>query len=260
VVKTFVSDGEITNMHKVKNIVLATVLIMTPLVSLAAVPLNSFTQAEIDTWTKDRTIPSGGYSSVSFGGRTEVLELNIDTTKQAASVFYRTEGIQKTSHNQDVVSADLYIDSTWIDTPVRAGMWGVAATADNTITSYPIIEFTTQREDGTTGWRIWDVNQWKNIDTNFTFDTWQNVSLVRKGGTIEYYIGSERVGKTPAYEADHFSSVIFNSYNYGVGGTDYSVHWHAGDEIITNKSDCKTSNDLLEYKNQGQCVQSMETN
>ncbi|MEZ4200022.1 MAG: hypothetical protein R3B69_00230 [Candidatus Paceibacterota bacterium] len=72
-----------------------------------------FTQTEIDdNWYVDRAVPSGGYSSVSYASRSDVLEMNIDNTNAHPSGgFYQTEGLNRDlPDGTTAIKADLYVD------------------------------------------------------------------------------------------------------------------------------------------------------
>ncbi|MFS8118981.1 MAG: hypothetical protein ACMG55_10885, partial [Microcoleus sp.] len=70
-----------------------------------------FTQTVLDNnWSFDRTTPSGNYSSADFGGRSDVLAVNVDNTKASPTAgFNRTEGLQHQIPASDTIKADLYV-------------------------------------------------------------------------------------------------------------------------------------------------------
>jgi len=116
------------------------IAIAAPIISYAAPGslLPSFSQSEITTnWTPDRTAPSGGYGSVNYAGRNDVLEMNINTqARSQVDPFYYTEGLQRHLDNVSSVRADLFVESSWItnNTKVRAGLWGVGENRASEIT------------------------------------------------------------------------------------------------------------------------------
>lgn len=239
---------------------LVTFITLVPFAS-AVVVLNPFTPAEVATYVADRTFPSGGVGSVSYAGRNDVLEINIDKdNRSAGSGFYYTEGVKKADAFGTELSADLYVDSDWEEKDVRAGLWGVAVDASSVITSYPIIEFSTARSDASTGWRVWDQNQWVNLETDFAFDEWSGLTITIEGDAIYFTINGEEVGSTPLNGTVTFDEIIFNSYNYGASADSYSVNWHVGIADPVEKSECKDGSwETSGFKNQGQCVKFVET-
>jgi hypothetical protein len=188
-----------------------------------------FTAAELANWTPDRTTPSGGYSSVSFGGRSDVAELRIDKDLQSTmGAFYHTEGIQRQISASDSIKADLYVDSDWITNSktVRAGLWGVGKNSVGAIVSYPILEFTT---DGFTGWRAWDSpsGTWVSLAAAYAADNWYTLEVVHNDATNEF---DYKLDGTTVYSQDDENStslgaVILNSKNYGAATQSYNVHW-----------------------------------
>jgi hypothetical protein len=194
-----------------------------------------FTQSELDNnWEVDRAVPSGGYSSVSFDGRSDVLEMNIDSTNaDSRGGFYLTEGLKRAlPDGTTAIKADLYVDSDWSTKDVRAGLWGVGIDETDTISAYPIIEFTTAGESGYTGWRIFDdLNSgWMQIPSaTITYDSWMTLELQFNPATTQFdvYIDGVLVGNNVAAGSVEFSDIILNSYNYNTGDAndDYAARW-----------------------------------
>lgn len=205
------------------------VMALSPVIASASVVLDPFTPSEVGTWTADRTFPSGGVNSVSFAGRDDVLEMRIDKDlRSTLGGFYYTEGVKKESNFGSELSVDLYVDGDWETKDVRAGLWGVAVNGSSSITSYPIVEFSTARSDGSTGWRVWDVNQWVNLDTDYSFDSWNDLTLTIEDDKIIFRINGEEVGTTVSNNSVEFDAVILNAFNYGSEAESYKVHWHIG--------------------------------
>jgi len=198
---------------------------------------TAFNQPSLTTWAADRTPPSNGYESVDeFENRSDVLRVGVDDTvteKQKSSVFARTEGIKSESDFGQEVSVDLYIDSDWETTPVRAGVWPVGNNADGEVSAYPIVEFTTAAESkeiensptkytvgGNETFRIYDFVEAKWIeleDVDITYGEWVSISvrLNQSANQWEYYIDGEQVATFADNESTHINSTIFNGYNYG---------------------------------------------
>ncbi len=191
-----------------------------------------FTSSEISTnWSPDRTTPSGGYSSTSFGGRSNVLEMNVDNTHASPSTgFYRTEGLQRQIPNSDTIKADLYVDSSWLTKDVRAGLWGVGKDSGGSVSAYPIIEFTTAGDGGFTGWRVWDgvIGGWTNLPASYNTNAWNTLEISFNESTDQFDLNINGTNATSntADVTTHIGAVILNSYNYAeTSDKDYSVHW-----------------------------------
>lgn len=237
----------------------------------AAVPLSytdvPFTQTELDTnWTPDRTTPSGGYESVSYGGRDDVLELSVDGDNASpTSGFYRTEGIQRQVGDVAAIRADLFVDEAWLDTDVRAGLWGVAHDSSEAVSAYPIAEFTTAGEGDFTGWRVWDGvdGGWTNLP-NVAYNTgeWNTLEIAYNAVTnqFEFSINGTAVAANFGDTSTDFGGVILNSFNYAVPGEDYDVRWSNFALGVVpgspkTKDQCKNDGwKAFSFKNQGQCV------
>lgn len=211
-----------------------------------------FTPAELAAnWHPDRTTPSGGYSSVHFEHRANVLEMNVDNTKASTSgVFYQTEGLQRALPNVNTVQADLYVDPAWLPgedsgpgKQVRAGLWGVAynsagSGSTGNITAYPILEFTTVGAGGFTGWRVWDGvhGGWTNLpQVRYHVGEWNRIRLTFNVKTVKFdvYVNDRYVTSTAATDGTaagttaSIGAVILNQFNFATGNhaDDYSVRW-----------------------------------
>ncbi len=201
---------------------------------------QAFTADELTNWHADRATPSGGYSSTSYAGRDNVLEMNIDNgNANSDDVFSQTEGLQRSLPSQsESIKASLYVDGdNWDGKQVRAGLWGVGHTADSSDASaFPIIEYTTVGDDGFVGWRVWDsVNGgWTNLDEVDASTGWHDlaISLNKNQHDFGVFVDGSYVGDTPADDGetdvtDSLSAVILNSRNFATHNSDdnYSVHW-----------------------------------
>ncbi len=226
-----------------------------------------FTQSELTNWVPDRTAPSGGFSSVSYGGRSDVLKLGIDTTKASANPgFYHTEGLQRALPDGSVaIRADVYVPSSWEATKVRAGLWGVGVASDKSISSYPIIEFTTIGDGGYIGWRWWDGDNggWTNLPgVSYKTDEWNKLAIAMNGNSFDFYVNGKWVANYASPDSVGLSAAILNSYNSADQSTNYDVYWSrfaAGYGSPATKAQC-LQNGWVTYgfSNQGQCVRFVE--
>ena len=238
---------------------------------------TAFNQPSVSEWTTDRASPSNGYESLDeFENKSDVLRIGIDDTvtkQQKNGVFYRTEGIKTQSDFGQKISADLYIDSDWQTTPVRAGIWPEGYNADGELSAYPLIEFTTAPDrvknqsdpekytvGGNATFRIYDFveGEWIELeDVDVEYGDWVSltVELNEAAGQWEYYIDGEQVATFDDEESTHINGAILNSYNYGfeevandsnLSISAYDVHWASDadvssiDEAVSNANDGET--------------------
>ncbi len=216
------------------------------------------TQDEIDTnWHADRQAPSAGWNSTSFDGRDDLLEYRIDDSSADSSTFRRTEGL-KTIHDVGVsVETSLFMDPSWADQPVRAGLWTVGEdSSGGRSDAYAIIEFSTARDwespatvENNEGWRVWVSGLgWENLDTSVTYGEWVDLRIDLDVAAQEYRLSIDgNLVKTHAIDvSDPFireslflREVFLNSYNYGLETTatgfdsdDYAVRWDGLDYVL----------------------------
>lgn len=230
----------------------------------------TFTHGEVGTWSPDRSVPTGGYESTSYGDRSNVLEMRLDGTMASTNPFLRTEGLRKQIPNSDSVKADVYVDSAWGAQTVRAGLWGIGRDAAE-ITAYPIVEYSTDNNNQpnfpstVSGWRYWDSNHWVSLPNVKVKDGWNTLAITRDSetGKFVYRINGIVVASVSDEGSTAITDVILNSRNYDVN---YTAHWSNfayGNVQLgarpTSTNDCKNNNwqSYGVYKNQGQCVSSV---
>ncbi|MEO7364104.1 MAG: hypothetical protein ABIV43_01190 [Candidatus Saccharimonadales bacterium] len=237
---------------------------------------TAFTPSVVAGMTTDRTAPSGGYSSTSFGGRDNVLQMNVDGANRSTSgSFYYTEGLKQAVNGAVTAKADLYVNSDWIGTSVRAGLWGVGNDANGDISAYPIVEFTTAGDGGYTGWRVFndEVGGWTNLASiPYNTNSWNTVGFSYNPATttFDFTINGVAGGSSVATGSVDLSSLIFNNYNYGPTSTNYTVNWSnlvTGQTVTADKDSCKNNgyaslslSDGTTFKNQGSCVSYFASN
>lgn len=241
---------------------------------------DPFTQTELDTnWEADREFPTGGASSTSAFGRSNVARLGIDSTQTDPNTFRRTEGLKTVGANNfgTAVEVDLYVDPDWQDNATRAGFWAVGddgtGSRDNL---FGIIEFV-NLEPSTSGdsaqgdhegWRVWDsANGWTNLPTAFNYGEWVTLGIELDTAAEQYnfYINGAHVASGPGGE-NFIRELFLNSYNYGedvfpnLGSASYDAYWHAGVEQAEERSECKNGGwEAFGFDNQGQCIRYVNT-
>jgi hypothetical protein len=239
-------------------------------VAYTEVPLTS-TELTAN-WSADRTTPSGGFSSTSYEGRNDVLQMGVvGANRSIVDPFYYTEGLQRQlGTSPDAVKADLFVDSAWLDTGVRAGLWGVGHDSLGAVSAYPIVEFTTAGAEDFTGWRSWDgVNGgWTNLPSvPYSTDAWNTLSVVFNEATSKFdvYINGALAISSEADTSVEIGAVILNQFNYGPESIDYTVNWSKfayGNVAAspTSKDNCKNAGwSAFGFRNQGLCIQYVNT-
>lgn len=239
-------------------------------VDYTEVPL---TQQEIDdNWITDRAAPSGGHGSVSFEGRSDVLEVRIDPDARSDdSPFYYTEGLKRDVGDADAARIDLYVDPEWAGTfsppDVRAGFWGVGEDDSQTPVAYPIAEFTTAGSEGYVGWRVWDSSTgWVNHPEIPVEPGWTTLELVLDEANDEFDVTiGGHAATSAALGSTSLGAVIVNSYNYGPGSDSYAARWSrfaVGTLVeLTSKDQCRDGGWAdFGFTNQGRCIASLTAN
>ncbi len=192
-----------------------------------------FTPSEVSTnWSTDRTAPSGGHESVAFGGRSDVLEMRVNTANASPTTgFYRTEGLQRQIAASDTVKADLYVEGDWAAKDVRAGLWAVGKDASDTISAYPIVEFISGNGGSYTGWRIWDgVNGgWTNTTTPYNSNAWNTLEISLNTNTDQFnvFVNGAQITSKAGGGTANISAVILNNFNAANNNAafDYAARW-----------------------------------
>lgn len=244
----------------------ATVALATPTIEYDEVPL---TQAEVDTnWGVDRAVPSGGYESVSFGGRDSVLELRVDPDNRSTdSSFYYTEGLKRQTTDAAALKADLYIDPAWAGQDIRAGLWPVGHDPAEG-SAYPIVEYYQDTALGESGWRIWDTaSGWVDHPGTTGPGAWATLEVILDVEADEFTLSVDGVAATlPALGTTTLGHAIFNTYNFGPGTPAYAVHFSdfaVGEVFVgpVSKDDCKNGGYAdFGFTNQGLCIKSLTSN
>lgn len=224
--------------------------------------LDPFTSAELeDNWTVDRQFPSGGVTSVSAHGRSDVAAVAIvGELRSTQGSFRYFEGIKKVGDFGPTVQVDLYMPSEWATVgngPLNIGFW----TSDDPISAYPLIVF---RNSATVdaGFYVYNTQTgaYAPSGVEVRYDGWNTLQVVldADSDTANYLINGQAAGLT--YAANNtIGQVFLNHFNDGV--TDYTAHWHAGVIAAPSANDCKKGGfAALGFRNQGQCVSSFVAN
>jgi hypothetical protein len=196
-------------------------------------PTLSATQAP-GAWYTDRYAPAGFQSAVFDGGNR--LKHSIDASACSScrgggytSTFYDTQG-RKLDISGNEMSIDLYVPSAWATTNKRmAGFWGTAFDNTNSVSAYPIIEFTS---DGSNPrFRAYDINTglWHDLGlpTGFVYDAWYTLRMHLAGHSWIYEVGDKSwtIAEDPMYPFSvTLGNVILQGHNTAAGVT-YDIYW-----------------------------------
>ncbi|MDQ3123797.1 MAG: hypothetical protein M3Q14_03895 [bacterium] len=263
---------------------------------LAAVPVRAaavtqfdFTATELSTnWGPERIAPSGGYSSVTYADRSNVAEININSSVANENVYYRTEGIKTSKGEADnfdapgnfgeSVKIDLYLDPAWDSTAVRAGLWTVgdnnAMGTDAANFPFGILEFA--NVTGYEGFRYFNTTTgtWQQVAGFTSYGNWATlqITLDADANLYRFSINGTEVGTSASPEiSTYLYSVMLNQRNFGrddqagldLNEVSYTAHWHGGLAPLSDKElkeQCKKngwktmSAEGKQFKNQGDCV------
>ncbi len=193
----------------------------------------SSTQAS-GAWYTDRYAPAGFVGGVSFGGRF-VLEQSINAADSEAnrpsgfnSSFYNTQGRKFDLPTATTgLSIELYVPASFGTSGQRnAGFWGTAFDNTNTLSFFPIIEFTNTTDgSGVARFRAWNGAGFVDmgLPTGFAYDTWQTLDISLVGANVVYTVGDLTLSVASGGSAS-IGNTILQGHNIGNGST-YDIHW-----------------------------------
>lgn len=239
-----------------------------PTVGYQETPL---TQEEVDTnWVVDRAVPSGGFESLSFQDRDNVLEMRVDPDNRSdGSSFFYTEGLLRQTPGAEALRVDLYIDPAWDGQNIRAGLWGVGHDDVGERTAFPIVEYHQDIDEGFAGWRVWDsaTRAWLPHGVDVASGEWTTLEIVLDVDNDQFVVSVEGVAQTlGALGSNTLGEVIVNMFNYGPGTPAYDVHvssFGIGEVVPApaTKDDCRNGGYAdFGFKNQGLCIAGIVSN
>ena len=169
-----------------------------------------------DTWYTDRYAPAGFTTS---GGQLIQTVSAVDSASNRppafSSTFYDTQG-RKLDTGPEVVavSIDLYVNGSWATLNQRvAGLWGTAFDDTSNLTSYPIIEFSS--EGGVAHFQGWDDGAWDvySLPSGFVYDTMHEIGIILNGTNWDYTLDGIVLGSVAALGSTHIENVMLQGYN-----------------------------------------------
>ncbi|MBP9852736.1 MAG: hypothetical protein QG629_581 [Patescibacteria group bacterium] len=178
-------------------------------------------------WGADRKLPTGGWSVAG-----DTLTMTVDGNVAPANGFYAFEGVKGAlPANTNNVSAKLFVDPTWADQTVIAGMWAQAPDPANpTNPAWPTLEFNNV-DNATASVDVWDTfgtpgNEIKGVTTVQYGDTIElEIQLDTITNTLSYYLNGMQIYSSSAHGTGPLSHVIFDNYNDGTAGKGYTTVW-----------------------------------
>jgi len=197
-------------------------------------------------WYTDRYAPFG-FVSEFFDGD-DRLKHSIDASDCSpcrpggfGSAFYDTQGRKyDLAAGTTRMTIDLYVPAAWAATGRRmAGFWGTAFDSGAVISSFPIIEFTS--DGGTPRFRGWisDPGAWTDmgLPTGFVYDAWYTLEIELVGNDFVYTVGDLQL-VVDALGSVEIGNVILQGHNNTPGVT-YDIYW---DNFIASQTTIATDN------------------
>ena len=186
-------------------------------------------------WYTDRYAPAGFTGGVTYGGRTDTLEVTIAGSDfQGPGSFFNTQGrkldLAPGTTSQNI---DLFIDPSYLGTRSDArlaGFWATGFDTNDTVSAYPIIELA--RINQALVFRGWDnaTGTFTNmgLPSGFATNTWQTLNISLDTGTdmFTYTVGNLSM-TSAAFGTTELGNVILQGHNYG-GGGNTQIHWSGG--------------------------------
>lgn len=186
-------------------------------------------------WYTDRFAPQV-FESASFGGDNRLRMGMRESGQQAnraggfSSDFYNYQGRKFDTPYNGIgtsISADLYVDSGWND-GARAGLW---VTANNGNQTFPIIEYATDENGLTNGFRYWQSGiGWTDIASNVASDLWYRLEIGLTSTEVTFSITNlDDMSVLFSTSVDNqgataFNNLILQGHNQGRAG-EYDIHW-----------------------------------
>ena len=200
-------------------------------------PVTTGNSQAAGTWYTDRYAPAGFTAPVSFMGdnrlKQTISSADSETNRPAgfSSTFYNTQG-RKYDLNPATtsMSIDLFVAADWATTGRRmAGFWGSSFDNTNTLSAFPIIEFTSNTDtDGSGGrFRGWNnsTGTWTSLGlpTGFGYDQFYKLNISIVGSNFVYSVGDVSLS-TSAEGSTSIGNVILQGHNNNAG-VNYDIYW-----------------------------------
>ena len=213
---------------------------------MKSVYVNKFDEAVVTgpsaapgVWYADRYAPAG-FATASFNGGNR-LKHSILATDGASSrpgaysgAFYNTQGRKyDLGAATDAIEVKLYIPADWATSNKRmAGLWSTAVDVSNTVSAYPVVEFTSDGENAR--FSVWEADgTWVNIGlpVEFAYNSWVTLKIkLLANGQFLVSAGSLNYVTTKfSATSVKLANVILQGHNYDpvtpTNGVTYDIYW-----------------------------------
>lgn len=204
--------------------------------SFSSNPALATSQSPPGAWYTDRYAPSG-FTSAVLGGSSRlkhtISAADCETCRPGGfnSAFYNTQGRKFDITGATSMSIQLYVPSGWAGTGRRmAGFWATAVDATNSVSYYPIIEFTSTADGtGLPRFRGYNATSGTWVDmglpSGFAYDAWTTLNIALVGPDVVYTIG-DLTATLPNEGSVSLANVILQGHNT-LAGVTYDIHWDA---------------------------------
>ncbi|MBY0312688.1 MAG: HYR domain-containing protein, partial [Phycisphaerales bacterium] len=203
-------------------------------------PTLSATQAP-GVWYTDRYAPAGFTSGPVPGGTGLVHSISsADSSANRPpafnSTFYSTQG-RKFDIDMPAgfkLGIDLYVPGSWATDIRRADIWGTAFDAQNAISGFPIIGFTSFNVADTNAnapslpaqprWRVWDTTNgaWVNLPDAVNYNAWNRLEIELTATSWVYRLNNAVVATFPNGGSIRIGNTIVQAFNFSQS---YDVNW-----------------------------------
>ncbi len=145
-----------------------------------------------------------------------------------SSPFYNTQGRKyDLDTTTKMISIDLYVPAAWASTGRRmAGLWGTAFKVEDTISAYPILEFTS--DNGDPRFQFWNGLGFDNLGLpcDFSYDAWHTLRIeLLPTGEFRFSVDELRVTSSTFGSASaYIGNTILQGYNTTTG-VSYQINW-----------------------------------
>jgi hypothetical protein len=183
-------------------------------------------------WYSDRYAPAG-FASANFGGnrlKHSIGAGDCETCRPGGfnSPFYNTQGRKYDLPGGTTrMSIDVYVPADWGTSGRRmAGLWGTGFDSVASVSSYPIIEFTSSPDGtGVPRFRGYANGVWidMGLPTGFAYGNWYTLTIELVGTNWVYTVGDLQA-ITPAFTTVEIGNVILQGHNT-VAGVSYDIYW-----------------------------------
>ncbi|MFZ2126238.1 MAG: Ig-like domain-containing protein [Candidatus Microsaccharimonas sp.] len=229
-----IAPKRVTNVALALMLVLSTVAASVPFIfseKASAAPNTTYQATGFGglTWGADRKLPTGGYTQAG-----DSLTLNVNSSTVPSSGFYSFEGLKAALPTGTTsVQADLYVDPAWesLAEPVIVGMWGQltdpASTASAGDDAWPTLEFA--NDSGSPIVEVWDTFGGGVLEALTGVEYGDTVKLEiainHITDRVSYYLNDAEIYSSDSYDYEPLTHVIFNNYNSGEAGNNYTTTW-----------------------------------